>query len=547
MSPRFVRLLAALALAPLAFSCRGCGERGPQTILAMAPADAGGVFLVHDLGRAVEDLEAFATRATRKAGGAALRRTRDGFVQQLGFDPLDPAGYKKLGLKLEDGLLVFTEGTRPEPLLAVGVDDRTRFDTALKQLVKTIDGADKLQTTKVGNFEVQSAGRPFGTEVAPAIFWAHVGGFALVARGDGKESIDAALDRLGKEPSKDAVIPSLAGDALYQKLTAKVAAGDALLFARGSAATALLDARAAGLSEGAATSIDVGAAGVSSDTFLQLTLPGLKEALGGDAPLELAQDVEGDAVLVGLTRHARKDSLEVLKAQPAAASLIAQALTPLGQATGLDPEADVVPLLAGPMTASVHVMDLARLPETLSRTRSLMALLDFVHVVITAEIKDPAAMQAALDRSIGALKERGVTIEKKSVKQGEATAVLYGPKGTNRLGWGLLGNKYVYAAGPGRLERAIAALGNKDGSVLPKLKGGVGESLAAQPGTSALVLRGGALADAASGLNLGGAAAMGAAAIVGGAVELVRTLGDVGLSLSAEPDGLRLKAKESLQ
>jgi hypothetical protein len=60
------------------------------------------------------------------------------------------------------------------------------------------------------------------------------------------------------------------------------------------------------------------------------------------------------------------------------------------------------------------------------------------------------------------------------------------------------------------------------------------------------VVRGQRLAEGAGNFT-GGAAGFGAGAIIGSALEVLRTLGDLAVSLVPEPDGLRLKVRETLQ
>lgn len=542
---KLARIVVLSAFAAL-MSCRGCGDQGPKAIVELAGVDAGAAFVVKDINLLLKNVDGFLTRATRKTGTAAIDRIKEGMAKQLGVDLFMPENWEKIGIDAKSGMLVFTEGTSTEPLLAVAVKDSTRFTEALTALMKKLDGASTVSDEKSGSFTIKTAGRPFGNDVAPALHWVFVGKYALVARADGRASLDKALARLGapKDPKAPAT-KSLNDDPVYQSLSQKVEGGDVQVFVRASAATELLQEGQSSLSRGAISSVKVSGEGFSGEMFIDAALPNLEQAMAGDAPLDLAKLVEQDAVLLALTRHARPQSVQALKADPTAAKLVNQALSPLGQATGLNPETEILPLLAGPLTLSVHLLDLAGLPAALQGRRSIAAVLEFVHVVITAELKDAKAMTELLIRSQKGLQERGINVTQGTQQVGKATATTFYPGQSQKLGWAVFGNHYVYAAGQGRLDRALKMVAGEGTSVLDALKSGAAAKLADQKGATVVALRSNALADSAARMAASGGAGM--AAIIGGALDVVRTLGDIGVSLTGEKEGFRIKARETLQ
>lgn len=551
MIPRRLAL-AALALALAGTSCRGCGERGPATVRELVGEDAGAAFVVDSLGKLVSGAEAFAAKLTRKAGSSTLQQARVSIKSQFDLDPLDVKTYAGWGIDTDGGLAVFTEGKEPAPLLALTIADAAKFDTALTSMLAKADGASKLSQEQVGSFTVHNAGRPFGTEVAPAMHWVHVGRHALVARAEGRTALGAALARLGR-PAADR--PSLASDATFKELAGKLPPSDAVFFARPDASARLVAGGATGLSRGAVTGFSVGATGFDTDTFLSLAVPGLAQALAAPAPADLASRVGEDAVVVALTRSVRPDAVAALRTQPVMSQLLDKSLTRIRDEVGVDPEKDILPLLSGPLTASVHLLNLDALAARMrQRQATVGGLLESIHVVITAGVKDTKGMAALLDRSRDSLKTRGVNVTRRTVKLGDGEAVLYAPEpgkprsgAPPRLGWGLYKDTYVYAAGSGRLERELDLLAGKGGASMEGKLGDVGSKLAAEKGASVVVLRAGAVAERASGLDVDPAAAQGLDAIIGGVIEVLRTLGDVGLAVTAEPDGLRLRVREQIQ
>jgi hypothetical protein len=534
--------ISLLFLGVLLTSCRGCGDKGPGALLELASAEAPGVIWIPDLGDAAGRLEAFLGRATRKAGAGAVRRVRESLTKQLGFDPLLPSDYEKAGLRPGAGLLVFVEPPGQEPLVALGVHNRARFDTALQSFITATDGADKFTPTDHHGRKVLTAGRPFGTEVAPAFHWVHVGDYVLIARAEGLDALDRALARL--TPEATAAAKSLGSESAFLAGQKSVPAGQLLAFARGRGAPG-----AAPGTQGT-TSVTWGDEGFGADVFVSLPVEGLPAALGTEPTLPLAARIEPNAVALLLSRAARPDGIRAVRAYPAAAPLMDRLLKPLTTATGVDVEKDVLPLLKGPLTVSVHVGDVAALPTRLKEMGSAQAVLDVVQVAVTAELANAEGMTAFLEDMRGELFKRGVALGSRKEKVAGRAVTVWEPTVPDpKLGWAVMDPYYVYGAGSGRLRATLEGLARGDSDLPSKLKDTVGGKLAAQPG-SVLVLRSGIVADAAAQLALGGdtpGARVGLGALVGGLVELIRTVGDVGVALRAEPDGLRLTLREQLQ
>jgi hypothetical protein len=543
--------LAAVAVAFAGTSCRGCGERGPVSVRELVGADAGAAFVVDSLGKLVSGAEGFAAKLTRKAGGSTLQQARTSIKAQFNLDPLDVKTYAAWGIDTDGGLAIFTEGKDPTPVLALAVSDGQKLDQQLTAMLAKADGASKLSEEKVGSFTVHNAGRPFGTEVAPAMHWVHVGRHVLIARAEGRAALGAVLDRL----SKAAARPSLGSDPTFKELSGKLPPSDAVFFARPDASARLVAGGAAGLSRGAATGISLSTKGLDIDTFVSLAVPSLEKALAAPAPGDLASHVGEDAVIVALTRSLRPEAVAALRTQPVASQMLDKSLGRIRDEVGVDPEKDILPLLSGPLTLSVHLLSLDALASQVrQRQATVGGLLESIHVVITAGVKDTKGMAALLERSRQSLKERGVEVSKRTLKVGDGEAVVYTPESAAkapptaapRLGWGLYKDTYVYAAGSGRLERELELLAGKGPSMEGKL-GDVGQKLASEKGASVMVVRAAAVAERASGLTIDPAAAQGLDAIIGGVIELLRTLGDVGLAVTAEPEGLRLRLREQIQ
>lgn len=523
-----------------------------MSVRELPAADAGGAFIVDHFGAFVDGAREFLTKLTRRSGTASFEMMRQNLKQQLNFDPFDVKSYEAWGIDTQAGVVIFTEAPSPLPILAISVKDQKKFDVAFEALLTTSDGASKFSTETVGPFTMQLAGRPFGTEIAPAMAWAHVNNFVLIARADATASLRTALTRLTQTMGKKDA-PNLASDATFRDTVAKLPPGDALLYARGDAAS-FAGSAAGTMGRALATSLKINAQGLSADIYAGLPVAGFDKALAGPAPLELLARIADDAVLVGISRAARPEALTVLRSQPALSTALNKVLAQAQSQIGLDPEKDILPLLAGPVTVSVHIQKLDGVAGQLQRHLSLDSLLDFVHVIATADLKDAKAMAAVLERSREALQKRGVLINKHNEKIGGHDIAVYSsgvPKGApagtvSKLGWAIAGNVYVYAAGAGRLTRELELLSGTGTALTGKLAES-SSKLASEAGTSVLVLRAGSLAERAQSLGVGVDASKGIDAIIAPAIGLLQSLGDIAIGVSGEPDGLRLKLREQLQ
>jgi plasmid stabilization system protein ParE len=535
-------LWAAWAVLALS-SCRGClDESGPDHPLDLPAAGAAAAFVVPEIGALLNAADAFATHATERAGSGLLASLGQSFASELGLDPFSAADLEVLGIDPDGGAILFTEGDAREPLLALAVRDRRAFDRKLREIIQKTDGASSFREAEQNGFPAVHAGRPFGDEVVPAFHWAHVGAFAVVARAAGVEPWRAALARLAQPAGGG---ETLRVDPTFRSLARRVPAGTVQAFAR----TAGVLVAEAATGSAAITSMSVSREGFSADSFVALDSAGLDAALSAPPARDLAAWLHGDAAVALLSRAARPEGLEALRSHPQLAQLADRGVAMLGAAIGLDPEREVLPLLAGPFAAGLYITNLADLPQRLRAQRSLQSLLDSFHLVMVAEVTNPDAFLALLQRSRAELEKRGMALRQRQRPAGDAEALIFEPaRDAPRVGWGLVGRHYVYAAGRGRIDLAIDALLDTGPSLADRLVGTVAGELAAEEGTTVAVVRLGTVAEAASQISINQRGpAIGVTAMLATVLQLVRTLGDVAVAVDAEPEGLRLRVRERLR
>ncbi len=546
MSFHRVSSLLFLLLASLSFSCRGCRAPRAASITTIVGEDAELVLLVPSLKEAVEGGAAFLTGLTRKSGADLLAQVRAGWRQQLALDPLDVVSYDAWGIDTRASLAVFTEGREGAPLLALTVKDAAKLDAALTAWLTKADGASEVTRETVGAYTLQVAGKTFGDEVAPVMMWAHVDGFVVVARAKDRAALQAALQRLSAaREQKDP--PSLARDAVFAELVAKVPPARPLLFARGGAAEKLGEAGA--MVRGTVTSFALDGKGFASDTFIGLSHPGLLKLGEFPAARALFSRIDTDAVFSAASQALRADTLEALRADASIAAIIARGLEAAHKASGLDLEREVLPRLTGEVTLSVHLVDAAGLVEQLRQRIELDKLLDVLHVVVTAKVADRDGAEALLARMKEELAGRGLRLAARKHDVAGRSATIYellggGGKIRAKVGLAVIDDLFVYAAGKDRLERTLEVIAAKRPN-LGTAPGAVASELLAKPGMHVAVLR---LAEIAR--LLAQPSSRGAPSLEGlfaSVSAVVGTLGDVGVGVKAERDGLYLLVREKLE
>lgn len=536
--------------------CDGCFKLAPETPLHLVAGSASMVMWSPDGVRLIAGVEKFIEGATQRAGGAMVKRVRTGAEKQIGFDPLSTGALELQGALPAKGVVVFTEGISPQPVLAIGVSDRKKFDAFVVEVMGKANGASRVEETREAGFVLKLAGRPFGTATVPVLAWTHVRGFALFSGVEGLPSLKAAASRIIKEDYRQPAA-SIVTDPAFIQLQSKVPVGMVNLFLRGGESAAkVLKTSLAQESRGLLVSGSLSESGLSIDTFVDLKVKGLKEAFGVEPVLGLSKKVEADAVVLFLTRLASPDGLKAAENNKGLSAVLDRMFVNMGKVTALNIEKDVLPLFTGPMTLGVHLKDLAKLPTQLRKSReglmsSLDRMLDVFHVAVCAELSDVEGMKKLLEVSQETLKKRGTLLRRSTEMMGGKEVLIYEHDvETPKLGWAVVDNLYVYSAGAGRLRQTLTHLLAGKGGANLGLATTVGGTLASKPSASVLVFRAGVVAEEALALVEGAngkGPSMGMRLVVQQLAEVMRTLGDLSVSVQGEDEGLRVLLRERLQ
>jgi len=533
-------------------ACRGCAVSGPTDVRDLVPDDAQFALYAPRTGLLVRDVGEFIRGLTKKAGASAVEKIRHGAKEQLGFDPLDPQGYATTGIAGDRGLVAFVPAGQSEAIVAIGVKKAHDFDQFIAKLVEKVDGANKLTVQKIAGVELHQIGRPFGAETVPVLYWAHLGSFALLARAQGRELLLDAL-AAGQKPRDANAKPNL-----FALAATKLPPGDLILYAQGpkSAMTHPAPATGGKVAGTTITSVTATATGLTADTLVEL---GREISLPPAPPVAaLLDELPQDAVLVAATGQANPELLHALANLPLTSAAIAHATALLTQETGMSLETDIMPVLKGPLSTAVTIANVDELVR-MARSRSVprKRLLDAVQVELHAQLASAPKLLELLRHSMQSLGQHGVKIRESSRPVGNQQATLFLPdrSGLARIGWAVVGERYYYGAGPGRLDLVLKQAGLGVGTGLAaKLAHGEAGELAQMPGVSVVVLRADALvasirplaqsADSQLGADIGTASINSA---IQGALDVVETLGDVAIGLDIDKNSLRVRLREHLQ
>ncbi len=545
--PKWV--IPILALTFLA-GCDSCRDEAPRGALSYVARDAPVVLTVPELGELSRGLDGFVGQLTRKVGKDVVRKLRTGLTAQIGIDPLKATAWKHAGVNADKPLSIFLEPSTLVPLCVLEVSDPGRFDKAIRGLMVRMDGANKVVTEQVAGHEVMTIGRPFGADVVPSLHKVRLGNVVLLALGDGREGLIQGLKRAINPDSG-----SIEVDPVYQKLTQRSGPGLARVFLRGASAEPLVGQELAALSEGASLSLAAAPTGLELKGFVATGLEGVASLASLPSAASLAENIEQGAAVFGLTQLVRPEGLTLLEKTPALAPLLGRMDRAMKKETGLDLRTDALGLLAGPATVSVYLTNIKELLSELRKPdASVRRLVSRLGVAVTAELRDPAKLEALLEKSRAALSKTRAPVRVREVSIGEHTMKIFEPdRADTTLGWGVAGQHYVYAVGAGRAERTARYL-LRDAAAKKSMAAALKESpafdLAQRRGASVLVIRTTELAaafDDVADMVTGQAKRVGAGQVVNSVIDLVKTLGDIAFSVEPAAGGLEFTVRERLQ
>jgi hypothetical protein len=436
-------LALAAALVVSSAGCSRCGISGGPPPERFLPADAPVAVIVPRLRTAQEQAAPLLRTVLSFPAAADLGEKLAAVRSQLGFDPLDARALQEAGVDPGRGAGLALSAREP-PLLVLPVADAGKLEALVARIARDRLGAGRRGHVSVGGASVVAFSTQDGAP--PAMAWLVVHGSALLAPGPNGPARVAAAAAM---PEAQA----LGASAAY--LSARAALGEepaALAFAPpGSPTLAQLPL----LRDGAV----LGASGSGARLALRaaLLLPKgradwWRAALGGDSvAVDALARLPADAFLTG--RSAADPAVLARRALPWLAPASATALARLG----LDPQRDVFDLLAPGIALSLSLAPTFEV-AAVSRGAAELGVSDpfrLVHLAAVLEVKDPARVEATLDRLARSGPELGVAV----ARQRAGAPGWRVAHGGAEVRVALDGNRLLVAGGPGRLEALLAREG----------------------------------------------------------------------------------------
>src|SRR5512147_2067895 len=431
--PQRPRLPAALAaaLALLAAECGRCGRPASAPPERWLPGDARGALVLPRLGEAASQLSALLRTALAVPAAQGLAEPWNALRQQLGFDPLDPAGLSGVGLDPERGAAAAATARGPF-LLVLPLADAAKLEALLGRLARERIGAGLRREARWGSALVVEYRR--SPQEQPALAWAAVPGAALVSSGPG--AAEAVAEAAARPEGS-----SLLASAAFAAARAALGPGlSTLAFAPGSS----LAADVPPARDGAALGLRAGAGGLLLRAALLLPPERAevwREVAGGGGAAAAGQE-ELARLPAGLFAAGR------FGGDPAALArrlsyLLAPAQAQRLARAHLDPVADLAAHLAPGAAAGLSLapdFDMATASGGVDRAaRDPFRL---VHLSARLRARDPERLRAGLERLARAGPSLGVKIASRPGPGSAWSARV----GGGQIAWSLEGDQLLLGA-----------------------------------------------------------------------------------------------------
>jgi hypothetical protein len=463
------RVLPALAAATLAAGCARCG-RPPEPPPERWLPSATGAAVVPRLGDAAAELGGLLKALLEIPAASGIAEPYAALKQQLGLDPLDPAGLAAAGLDPDRGAAL----TGEQPALAVlPVADASRLDALLARLARDRAGAGVRSEERQGATAIVVFRRAPGGPAA--LCYALVQRTALLSAGAGGP---AAVAAAATRPEPD----SLAADPAFARARRTLGEGISIVTYAPPASPALAEARL--LRDGAALGIRTGARG------LELRLALLLSAERDEVWREVAGGVGAAA--------AGKEELDLLPADAFAAFRFGGDPAALGrrlsyaidrraaarlQAAGFDLRQDLFDLLAPGAAVGLTLAPTFQVAAVARGVDPGTDAFRLVHLSAAARVRDPARLRAAFDR-IAAAKGRAPHAGLRPLTaqpRADGTPAWRLVEGGSSLDLALSGDRLLVGGGAGRLDALLSGAGGwkapSPGAAAALAAGGAGAAL----------------------------------------------------------------------
>lgn len=443
-------------------------------LLQLVPEKPFALLFVGDPAAALTQAKGALTKLRGTTAGMTLEEIVRSTVHKMGMpgvDAFDPATWTSRGFDPAKGaMLVQVDEARG--FLALGASDAVKVEPTVQAFLKRVD--DVATFEKAPDGKATLALKADKTPVGAYLFH---DGIVIIAGGAWKTTteVTAFVSEIIKPGT-----PRFPVSALYQKLAPGVDLGRGAHIILPETIVSGLPPEARGVFanfKGLALRIEANQGELLADAFLPTTPESasvLKAlAVPGVAKPGLARSLGDDTLLAGGGRFDVGALLKMfLRLMPPAQAAVETAMARLKAKMDIDIEKELFANLTGDSALGLHRLDAAVFPLAVSGAIRELLAADPLNLTLLLRVKDPtiakkfllkmAALVEAGNEKVGAVEVFPVPL----LRMAEAGK---GPTGGPVMRFALADDVLVLTLGKGRMEKALGALGVKDGPFAAKI------------------------------------------------------------------------------
>lgn len=543
---RSTRLLLLCLTIGLCLSCSKCQEKKQAAagLTGLIPADVAGVVIVPDLAASLQDVNALTAKLAVGPAATFLNQAKLQLTRRLGYDPLDPKAWKKLGVDPSRGLAIVLDHGRE--LALVGISDRKTFETEVQQRLAALANAKLVSTTEVNGVKVTSLGNKVGDNVYAHLHYAFAGDYALLTGMAGDPALLAGCARL---PAAGQLGQADWYERLAKKLPAKA---DLQVLVNGPRAKKMLERSDPELArivdEGAALAFELAPDHTAFHAFWGGS-PDVVQKLGQisvDVPdAHLEQKLPADTFMALKVRiDPAKLLATALQADPSARQDYERSFAFAKDTVGVDVEKATVHNLTGNAVAGLSLGKAAAINRVIA-SGGEQELESAVRVYLWAQLKDGAAFGAMLQKILDTAADK---LPAEHSKEGPLTVLTFPGRRGMKVHLLHHGDLAGICLGDGCTGQAAALVAGK-GKALPSRLSEGARKLFDAPSLLVGYFDFGQVVSALSGLDASafGQGGMAVKMILDMALGAVKNLGELTGQLRIEPDGVAVQAHLRIQ
>ena len=512
-------------------ACKTSSDSDP--LIKQIPADGTSVALIKDPNQTIINTMRWLERALGPTGRSISDRLRREGQRLLGFDPVNSSLSKKLYLDNDVGVAFFSMGTEEETLFLARSTKPDKLEETVLNWYRRIDSSAKMMREKTENPQIllYHFGKPFGQELVKS--------FSIRKLDDGWFIAGSSASAL-RDFRSPKLSESLAADAQFSKVT-KDTSHDIHVWAPPAALFGNTDTQLNRQTQGVVSSLKIGAKGLTFSSEAPLALPSFLNAMKSEPMGALLAKAHEDDFFVASTRLARPSTVEALAIHPPWQAEILEILKKATGETGLNIQKEVLPQLNGDVLVSVGLHSDANVAnlKALTRLQSLSLLGSQFRGRIYLGLKDPKTMQSHLDKGLATLQSQGQPLRQRISPEGYK--IIEPATAEPAFGWAIVNDYYVYALGPNQLQEAMTDLHTKKTH-----SNGLASAFGTKRNASTAILRLGVMSQSLEALVQDAGLAPQLRGFVKPALEALKRIGDLALSLEFTETSVRLTLSERL-